>query len=68
MNKVKLKLRKLNSREIATMLAALRLFQMKGDPISYHEHFADCEPLSDLEIDRLCESINFGDIALGTAI
>jgi len=44
-----------NRRELATILAALRLFQ-KQHPDT--EHFEDVEPLNDDEIDSLCERLN----------
>ncbi len=48
------------SRELATMLAALRYWQQdlanNEGPIS--EHFADDTPLTVEEIDDLCERIN----------
>lgn len=54
---------KLNNRELATVLAALRTFQnltckytFKGLPLFY-----DIEPLTNDEIDNLCEQFNCGD-------
>jgi len=53
---------KLNKRETATVLAALRYFQrqprnvVRGSLIQLH--FDDVEPLSDEQIDSLCERIN----------
>ena len=62
---------KLDKRETATILAALRLFQEELDhyepteghmaiDIGEREHFVDVEPLTSDEIDELCEKINFG--------
>jgi hypothetical protein len=52
-------------RELATILAALRLWQVemaKGDGPPILDHFADgVRPLNDGEIDRLCEVLNVGD-------
>lgn len=62
--------RKLDSSDIATILAALRLFQRTyedthGDDIrKAWEHFAEAEPLGSEDIDRLCEEINFGEVRL----
>jgi hypothetical protein len=53
----------LTSRELATVLAALRLFQREGIG-SHHEladHFADVRPLTDPQIDALCERLNVAD-------
>lgn len=52
----------LNKRETATVLAALRYFQrqprnvVRGSLIQLH--FDDVKPLSDEQIDSLCERIN----------
>ncbi len=50
------------SRELATMLHALRMYQEHSEnsacAVGLCEHFADCEPLTNEEIDTLCESIN----------
>lgn len=55
-------MRNVNSRELATILAALRHFQSSFRPTSAardgFEQFADCEPLNADEIDGLCERIN----------
>ena len=55
----------LSDREIALVLAALRNWQMdelNEDLVdTFSGHFVDHEPLSDEEIDDLCERINFGD-------
>jgi hypothetical protein len=64
--------RKLTDRELATVLAALRVYQqalaMNGDlpPRGADEIATDCgelEPMGADEIDALCESINLGEIA-----
>lgn len=53
---------KLNSREIATVLAALRYYQSYTTMVDRgnDEHFGldELEPMDDLEIDSLCEKIN----------
>jgi len=54
---------KLNDRETATVLAALRNWQVderNGDDLKdmFQEHFTDHEPLSLDEVDALCEAIN----------
>jgi len=49
-----------HEREIATILAALRMFQSNPDPDM--THFEECEPLSDDEIDDLCSRINSSDL------
>jgi hypothetical protein len=46
---------KLNDRELATVLAALRLFQSRPCNMP---HFEDVTPLDTGEIDSLCERIN----------
>ena len=55
----------LNEREIAQLLAALRNWQVdalnENLADTFAGHFEDHEPLSDEEIDDLCERINFGD-------
>lgn len=51
-----------NERETATVLHALRRLQMGSTPEEDAcDHFEDREPLSDEEIDALCERINFDD-------
>ena len=51
----------LSVRELATVLAALRLWQAGShEPAELSEHFDDCEPLSPAEIDALCERLNDG--------
>ena len=51
----------------AQVLAALRNWQIDGlneDLVeAFASHFEDQEPLSDAEIDALCERLNFGDPA-----
>lgn len=49
--------------EAATLLAALRYFQANRDDVLDLEiaHFVEVDPLSDEEIDNLCERINFND-------
>ena len=54
---------KLCQRKIATILAALRYFQSSRDYMSLDlPHFIDNEPLSNEEIDELCELINCGEV------
>lgn len=52
----------LSEQEIATILAALRLFQSEAENTNmaeaFPEHFEDASPLSDHEIDYLCDCIN----------
>jgi hypothetical protein len=52
---------KLTPSECATVLAALRLFQEQSKrlPESLSSHFSEVRPLSDVEIDGLCERFNF---------
>jgi hypothetical protein len=53
----------LTSRELATVLAALRLFQKERGGFNRPEwfpHFEDVKPLTDLLIDDLCERLNCG--------
>ena len=54
----------LSDREIAQLLAALRNWQTDSINEDLEEafagHFEDHEPLSDEEIDDLCERLNFG--------
>lgn len=63
----------LNAREVSTILAALRYFQKElGDDDAQVTrgnaegeglpHFVELEPLTNDEIDDLCERINFGDV------
>ena len=55
----------LTDRDIAQLLAALRNWQTDALNEDLAEafagHFEDHEPLSDDEIDTLCERLNFGD-------
>lgn len=54
----------LTDRELATVLAALRLWQVDTphhDPEDLADHFADVEPLDDDEINDLCERLNMQD-------
>ena len=57
----------LSHREIAQLLAALRNWQtdaLNEDLVdAFAGHFEDREPLSDDEIDALCERLNFADPA-----
>lgn len=52
----------LTSRELATVLAALRYWQRDlesaDEIIDVGEHFADHLPLNAAEIDELCERLN----------
>ena len=54
----------LSDRDIAQVLAALRNWQTDGlnEDLAdaFSGHFEDHEPLSDDEIDELCERLNFG--------
>ncbi|MGI2907149.1 hypothetical protein [Tolypothrix sp. VBCCA 56010] len=56
----------LNAREIATILASLRLFQQQAGNVDiaemFPDHFIDVSPLSSVEIDDLCEAINLAEI------
>lgn len=51
-----------NARELATILAALRLWRSLTAPTRdrafAREHFVECTPLDDAEIDDLCERLN----------
>ena len=55
----------LDERELAQVLAALRNWQtdsLNEDlPEAFAGHFKDHEPLTDDEIDALCERLNFAD-------
>ena len=55
----------LSDREISQLLAALRNWQtdsLNEDLVeAFAGHFEDHQPLSDEEIDDLCERLNFGD-------
>lgn len=55
----------LDDRELAHMLASLRYVQARNDPDVWRkfedmEHFQDCKPLTDAEVDALCEKLNVG--------
>lgn len=54
----------LTERELATVLHGLRTLQcggrIEGCAAGMCEHFDDAEPLTDEEIDDLCERLNFG--------
>ena len=54
----------LNAREIATILASLRLFQQQTENVDmaemFPDHFIDVSPLFLAEIDELCAFINTG--------
>lgn len=55
----------LSDRDMATILAALRYWQatVNDDERKAFPHFAeDIEPLSDAEIDTLCEVINVASL------
>ena len=56
----------LTDREVAHLLAALRNWQTDSLNEDLAEafagHFEDHEPLSDDEIDALCERLNFGEV------
>jgi hypothetical protein len=50
-------------RELATVLAALRLFQKERGGFNrpeWSDHFADVKPLTNRQIDALCERLNCG--------
>jgi len=54
----------MNEKELATVLAALRNWQ---EVVDEHDrldfpHFLDIEPLSDDEIDTLCEKLNTEEV------
>lgn len=52
---------KLNERDLATILAALRYWRghIRMDDRKKYPYFDDeCEPLDDFEIDVLCEELN----------
>jgi hypothetical protein len=60
-----MQINKFTDREIATILAALRHWQATvsdGERISFPHFFEDIEPLSDVEIDALCEVINVASL------
>lgn len=50
---------KLSKRELATVLAALRTFQKEEEAYrNAMPHFEDVKPITNEEIDTLCERIN----------
>ncbi|GAA6622761.1 hypothetical protein [Scytonema sp. NUACC26] len=54
--------KKINNRQITTILAALRFFQSRysfNKDSFLDDHFEYYSPLSNQEIDELCESLNF---------
>ncbi|GAA6614924.1 hypothetical protein [Scytonema sp. NUACC26] len=59
-----MELNHLNEREIATILASLRLFQKEAEKFNmaevFPDYFIDAEitPLTPEEIDQLCEQLN----------
>lgn len=57
--------RNFTERQVATILHGLRLIQCEGHIEGcgggYCDHFEDYAPLSNEEIDQLCESINFAE-------
>ena len=58
---------KLTYAELATVLASLRLFQNvrrhDGDLIEEMDHFVDVRPLTNNQIDSLCERLNMEGLA-----
>jgi len=63
--------RKLDKSDVATILAALRMFQDKYRDMDaaairrdWPEHFEGIEPLGTDDIETLCEEINFGEVEL----
>ena len=52
-------IRKLSDQEITSILAGLRLLQHEGGFPEYFED-AGCGPLSENELDSLCEELNMG--------
>lgn len=58
-----------DDRELATVLASLRHFQQSFRPTSCakdgFEHFEECEPLDEFDIDHLCQRLNTQDWHLG---
>jgi hypothetical protein len=50
----------MTDRERTTVLAALRYFQQNRAPalVAHHERFAQERPLSDAEIDQLCQRLS----------
>lgn len=55
--------KELTTRELATVLHALRIVQcegrIEGCNAGYCDHFEDYEPLTNAEIGDLCERINY---------
>ena len=49
------------TRETATILAALRIFQdaQDADNVGHLDQFAEVRPLTNEQINKLCERINF---------
>lgn len=47
-------------RQLSTILAALRVLQDNPELAAGLPHFDDCDMLTGVEIDRLCEQLNFG--------
>ena len=61
-----MRMKPLNARELATVLAALRYWRREGLMSSGHEQDIadDCGtllPMDGAEIDALCEALNFGE-------
>jgi hypothetical protein len=59
--------RTLSTRETATILAALRYCQSniylhRTEERDIATNYGEFEPMSDAEIDELCERLNFGDV------
>ena len=62
------KRKKMSNRQLATILAALRMWQtdvtdnedFPAIPVDFGEFFADDAPLNSDEIDELCEQLNCG--------
>jgi hypothetical protein len=62
-------MRKLSDREVATILQALRIFPHDG-PVAESgscDYFEECEPLTNAEIDELCEAINLDNLYIEEA-
>lgn len=59
-NEYKEKSMKLTPKELATILAGLRLAQSHREELKGMDHFIDEKPLSDKQIDNLCEKLNIG--------
>lgn len=53
--------RRVTDREVATLLAALRVAQNHHAELVKMPHFAGLAPLTIEEIDELCETINLGE-------